>query len=351
MSANIETYIGREAAWHRLGTVTGKYQTWEEILQHGGLDFDVFKSQLHDGLGRLVPAWGTFRWNKADSAVNNKEAATFLGAVGEDYKVLNHASGFELVDSIMQTADGAHYETAGVLGSGEVVWGLADLGLAARVGDDVQKGYLLFCTSHDGSYSYLLRLSMTRVVCQNTLNASLSEKGRAAFRIRHTKNAQVKVQDAHKALAGLREDVVSIEEKLKFLADRRMTRESCERIFDRLWPKQEKEGVQVDSTRRQNTLAEVLALYESNDKDAFPEQRGTAYNLLNACVEYTDHARGTNDNRAASAMFGSGDKLKVSALQTILNEAKDLSPMRKQGFSVDFGELGLNVPAVQQVCS
>src|SRR5580692_7675953 len=123
MSHNINTYIGRTSAWHQLGTVTGHYMTWQEILQHGGLDFDVFKSQLHDGLGRKVPAWGTFRWNQSDKLAGIKDAATFLGVVGEDYKVINHASGFELVDALMATNDGAHYETAGVLGNGEVVWG------------------------------------------------------------------------------------------------------------------------------------------------------------------------------------------------------------------------------------
>jgi phage/plasmid-like protein (TIGR03299 family) len=345
MAHNINTYIGREAAWHALGTVTGKYQTWAEILAHGGLDFAVFKSQLRDGLGRPIKAWGTFRWNLADKQAGNSAAATFLGTVGEDYKVINHATGFELVDAMMQTADGAHYETAGVLGAGEVVWGLADLGLAARIGDDVQQHYLLFCTSHDGSYSYQLRHSLTRVVCQNTLNASLSEKGRASFKIRHTKSAMTRVAEAHKALEAIAGDVHSIEEKLRILADRRVTRESITTIMDRIFPKREVDGVQVDSTRRDNTIADVLALFENNDGDKFPEQRGTAYNLLNAVTEYTDHVRATQNNgRAMSAMFGSGDKLKSYTLQTILAEAPSMPMVHKPGVVVDFAELGLNVP-------
>ena len=84
--------------------------------------------------------------------------------------------------------DGAHYETAGALGNGERVWGLADLNLAVTVGRDQQRGYLLFCTGHDGSLSHQYRLCMTRVVCQNTLSAALSERTRAKLTIRHTKN-------------------------------------------------------------------------------------------------------------------------------------------------------------------
>ena len=186
---NIETYIGRQSAWHKLGTVTGKYQTTDELLADPGFQYIVFKSQLHDGLGRLVDAFGTFRWNLADKLAGDKDAATFLGTVGQDYAVMQHDEGFKTIDAVMRTADGAHYETAGVLGKGEKVWALADLGFAVKVGDDVQNGYLLFSTGHDGSMSHSYRLCLTRVVCQNTLGAALSEKTKAALTIRHTKNA------------------------------------------------------------------------------------------------------------------------------------------------------------------
>jgi hypothetical protein len=131
---NINTYIGRAAAWHALGTVTGKYQTTDELLADPGFQYVVFKSQLHDGLGRPVDAWGTFRWNLADKLVGRKEAAQFLGAVGKDYAVIQHDEGFKSIDAVMRTADGAHYETAGVLGNGERVWALADLGFAPSRG-------------------------------------------------------------------------------------------------------------------------------------------------------------------------------------------------------------------------
>jgi Domain of unknown function (DUF932) len=46
-----------------------------------------------------------------------KDAAQFLGAVGKDYAVIQHDEGFKSIDAVMRTADGAHYETAGVLGN------------------------------------------------------------------------------------------------------------------------------------------------------------------------------------------------------------------------------------------
>ena len=46
MAHNINTYIGRQAAWHKLGTVTGSFMTWEEIQAHGGLNYVPVKHQL-----------------------------------------------------------------------------------------------------------------------------------------------------------------------------------------------------------------------------------------------------------------------------------------------------------------
>jgi phage/plasmid-like protein (TIGR03299 family) len=330
MPANIFAYAGREAAWHKLGTVTGRHMTFAEVQQHG-LDYVVFKSQLRDGLGRLVDAWGTFRWNAADREAGNREAAVFLGVVGEDYQVIQHAEGFRTVDSLVASVDGAHYETAGALGNGERVWGLADLNLAVTVGRDEQRGYLLFCTGHDGGLSHQYRLCMTRVVCQNTLSAALSERTRAKLTIRHTKNAPGRLEGVQEALAGIRGDLMTVEETLVYLATRRVTRESMESILDRLFPKSKNDdGEEKESTRRKNVLAEVLALYEHNDGNAFPEQRGTAYALLNAVTNYTDHlrsSRGNGNGRAESAIFGTGERLKSQALEVITESANGMPLM------------------------
>jgi phage/plasmid-like protein (TIGR03299 family) len=323
MAHNINTYRGRQAAWHTLGTVTGKYETTDELLADPGFQYVVFKSQLRDGLSRPVDAWGTFRWNLADKVNNRPENATFLGAVGKDYAVIQHDEGFKSIDAVMRTANGAHYETAGVLGAGERVWALADLGLTAKVGDDKQNGYLLFSTGHDGSMAHSYRLCFTRVVCQNTLGAALSEKTKAALTIRHTKNAQSRLVDARSALDAMGSDVQRVEDRLNFLAGRKCNREALTTVFDRLFPKTKKDDeVEVSSSRRDNILTDVLKIYELNDGNAFPDQRGTGYNLLNAITNYVDHERSSKeDGRAESAMFGSGDALKTKALEVIYEVA------------------------------
>jgi phage/plasmid-like protein (TIGR03299 family) len=349
MAHNINTYIGRRSAWHELGTVTGKYQTTEELLADPGFRYHVFKEQLRDGYGRPVDAWATYRINHADQ--NDLRKAEFLGSVGEDYAVVQHAEGFKTIDALMQTADGAHYETAGVLGNGETVWALADLGLTVNVRGDQQDGYVLFSTGHDGSMSHSYRLTMTRVVCQNTLNVALSGKTKAKLTVRHTKNAMSKIHAMGETLQSISADMRSVEDKLKFLASRKVTKDSMVSILDRLFPKaKDDNGSDRDTTRRTNIVSKVLELYESNDNNAFPEQRGSAYNLLNAITNFTDHERiGDNGKRAVSSMFGSGDALKSNAFGAILSEAKDLPELVYVGATAAPAPVRQTVRAAQSV--
>ena len=139
---------------------------------------------------------------------------------------------------------------------------------------------------------------------------------------------------------------MTMQDRLRFLASKTATRESVEKIMDRLFPKKKVDGEDASSTRRENILSDIMRLYEYNDGNVFPEQRGTAYNLLNAVTEYTDHMRSSKgDNRAISAVMGSGDKLKSTALDLILGEAKDMPTMMasRPSIAVDWNDVGLNV--------
>jgi hypothetical protein len=103
--------------------------------------------------------------------------------------------------------------------------------------------------------------------------------------------------------------------------------------MDKLFPKtKDADGSeQGDSWRRRNTLESIAHLFADNDKNTFPETKGTAYSLLNSVTNYADHSRITRvtdcrpnytatQGRAESALFGSGAALKESALEIILEE-------------------------------
>lgn len=230
-----------------------------------------------------------------------------------------------MMDHLVNSRDGAHYDSAGTVEGGRAVWGSIDLNESISVGDDKTQGYLFFSTSHDGSGSHSYKLMGQRIICANQTRMAMSRKANSYFSVRHTQSANDRLADAHAILEALSAEFHSLEEKLHFLRTRKLTRDSAETIFDRLFPAADKDA---PSTRRQNTLSAILERFEHNDGDAFPEQRGSALNLYNAITEHTDHFRGTNvEKRRISACFGQGAQLKEKALETITLEADSMPSM------------------------
>jgi phage/plasmid-like protein (TIGR03299 family) len=315
MPANVDVYMGRLPAWHNLGTVIGEYFNIERIMADGGLNFDVEKRQLEYQMNP-VDAWGIFRTD------NN----AFLGTVGAEYTPIQHTEGFQFLDLLVGEVNGAHYETAGSLGKGETIWGLVDLGIKSGIANtqDESNNYLLFRTGHIGNFTFSFHGTRTRVVCQNTLMLALAEN-RSTFTIRHTTNYRDRIEQAKMLIQNFNSTVNTIDEKMAFLAGRVIEKDNMINILDELFPA-DAEGNR--STRSRNNIERILNLYQSNDGDAIPQIRGTAYNLLNACTEYTDHFRSVKGNtaisRAESAMFGSGNDFKLRAMDIIMAEAEKM---------------------------
>ena len=353
-----DSYAGRLDAWHRLGTVSGQFQTAEELLSAAKANFEVIKLQL-EYRGQPVDGYGTFRIDQfppkglEDKAIpfqlktGETYYLSFLAPVGSGYQVIQHTDGFELLDRLVGQIGGAHYETMGVLDFGRVVWAQVNPNFQIRVGEDVSDIYLSYITSHDSSRAHDIYETATRQVCRNTVKIGYLQKLAATLRIRHTRNAEKRVAALKMEIDEIKNVAMSMQERLTFLAGRRVQKESLTTIMNRLFPPTKNDdGVEESSTRRDNILAEILALYEFNDGNAFPEQRGTAYCLLNSLTNWVDHSRSSKgDGRAESAVFGSGDRLKTTALDLILAEAEGmpLMPVRGESVSVDWADLGLNI--------
>lgn len=311
------------AAWHKLGQRTPGAVTWQEAIKLADLDWRVSKHQLMGGLPgttlQEVAAWGIFR----------EDDGAFLGAVGDRYTAIQNKDAFEFVDILMEATDGAHYDSAGALGNGETIWCSAKIPFDFEVvAGDKSETYLMFTTAHDGSRSAMCKLTTVRTVCQNTLQQAIGGAGEFV-RVKHTRNAQERMVKAADLMKGIGANVESLKTKLQRLAQVKMTRESMQSILDRIFP--QPKDKEANTTRRENILGDVLRLYESNDRNAFPEIRGTGYNLLNAVTEYTDHQRSAKNHggnillaRADSSTFGSGAMLKENALEIILEEAAKL---------------------------
>jgi phage/plasmid-like protein (TIGR03299 family) len=321
----------RKDAWHELGQRCVNAPSWDEAIKLAGLDWNVTKVKNYarnpKGVVVETPSCSIFR--DSDNA--------HLGTVGADFAIKQNSECFQFVDTLLEANGGSHYDSAGALGNGAKIWcsvrvPKADIEI---VKGDRHETYLVFATAHDGSMAHTVKLTTVRVVCQNTLNAALSD-GASAFRVKHTKNADVRMDKAKSLMTGVVTDAKRLEEKLQALRSRKMTRETMVQVLNKLFPAPKEEN--ANTTRRENVITEVLGLYACNDNNAFPEIAGSAYNLLNAVTEYTDHfrtARMTDSRqgysvaqaRAENAVIGTGDILKSNALAVIEDVTADLERM------------------------
>lgn len=196
----------KQKAWHNLGQIVQDAPTSKEAIILAGLDYEIQKTPLFTQGSTLVETPdGGFSVGDGVVSIDTHFATlrtdnnAILGIVGKDYEILQNIEAFEFFDSLVNNETGITYETAGALGNGERVFVTAKLPTNIRIQgtDDIIENYLVLTTTHDGSGSITAGFTPVRVVCQNTLNASLKSMSNIV-RIRHTSGAKDRLNDTKK---------------------------------------------------------------------------------------------------------------------------------------------------------
>jgi phage/plasmid-like protein (TIGR03299 family) len=233
MAANVQTmaYYG-EVPWHELGIVVPQGVSAKEMIQAAGMDWRV----------DLRPARGAKEINSKgeysryelvrEARPNLEEEDVLLGLVGRRYQPLQNVDAFEFFDPIVGEKK-AFFETAGVLGEGERIWVMARMPEAMEIvkGDDCYN-YLLLSNTHTGDGSVIVKFTSVRVVCENTLMMAM-EDGQKAYRVRHSKKMQFKLDELASFLAITQKVFQSAQETFQMLATVEMTQHKRRRARDR----------------------------------------------------------------------------------------------------------------------
>lgn len=317
----LATINGIGAIWANLGTIVTQAQTLDEAIKLARMDFELGTSAIF-----TQSVSGTLTKIQTHKMVIRKDTKEHWGIVGKDFSVMQIRPAFESLQALSETNE-ANFISAGLLNTAQmfVLMAVPSANIEVTAGD-IQQTYLLFCVGFDGSMSRTWKLTFTRVECANTMAMALAD-GNFTLKIRNTKNADKRMESALELVKGTKANAREIEAKLRKLAARPLKREKMNDILERLFPAtvETDNNVMVRSTRSNNIVSDILKLYEDNDGNAFPEQRGTAYNLLNAITNYADHERVTHATetltigraRSLSALTGSGNKLKNDAFEVI----------------------------------
>ena len=316
----------QEKAWHGLGQIVTDYPTSAQAIKHAGLDYEVIKSPLYTKSSNIIDPSDILEIGNNEVNVPNYFATirsdnnTVLGVVGKDYHIVQNREAFSFFDSIVGGTDGILYETAGALGNGERIFITAKLPDYIRVGngDDVTEKYIFLTTSHDGSGSITAAFTPVRIVCQNTLNASLRNMSNVV-RIRHTSGAKQRLENAHKVMGLANEFSNQLEDIFNNWAKVKVTDHEVKKMIQfALCPNKEtlqhlKAGNEDEiSTVFKNTVEDAFAYAMTSESQQMNTTKGTLFGAYNAVTGYYQNVRSYKDSEAKlqSIILGGTAQLK-----------------------------------------
>jgi phage/plasmid-like protein (TIGR03299 family) len=306
-------FVG-EQTWHGLGqrlTPDSPIPVW---IKEAGFDYRVEGSPaecvVNDGTRISMP-------NK--QMLYRSDTHAPLAIVGDKYKVVQPPEVLEFYEELVASG-GFHLETAGVLFGGSRYFALAKVAEAQEVvpGDRIG-GYLLLATACDGSLATTAQFTSVRVVCQNTLSMALRDgSGKEQKRIRVPHSAKFD-HNAVKEQLGLSQSSFQLfMNDMKQLASRPLNNQEAVNFLINLLG-DPTASLQDQEPGPANLMKQVWALYNGTAKGS--NMAGTtAYGMLNAVTEYTDHHTGhkTDDARLNSAWFGPNAEVKAKAYEQLM---------------------------------
>lgn len=282
----------REPAWHGLGEVFTEEVSTAEMLKKAKLNsWNVRLEDVAIPAGMESDKSYSFVVRDNPFIQGNKDV---LGVVGERYAPLQNEELFDFADNLLD--NGGRWETAGSIKGGRIVFGALALERETVIDpkgvSDKINTYLLVNTSHDGSISIQASITPVRVVCANTLNLALGNRGRGgsvkqSFKIRHTQTASGKVQIAREAL-GLANAYI---DEFSLMASEMIQTEVNKKKFDEivlaLYPKPKDEAKGAIS-RWENKIDLINDIYVGQFNNTIS---GTAWGVANALTERLDWYR------------------------------------------------------------
>ena len=304
------------AAWHGKGVRLDHPPSTPEALRAARLDWEVEKVPVYAHVPLEYPdSRNVSQSMKTTRSVKTNSFATVrrdelgvphvLGVVGRRYEVLQNREAFSVFDDLL-LGRGCTYESAGAVRDGRRVWILARIPDRFRVGGDEIRKYFLLVLSHDGSTPLILRPTPVRVVCNNTLNIALGERG-SSFAIKHLRGIRTRLSEVTEAITMADMDFEKARGHMERMAETKLEDPSA--YFMRVMP-----GLArwTDPKLKRNVWRQRMV----DLTDLFHVGRGnagkTVWDGYNAVTEWVDHKR-AGDHWVEYTQFGGGDAIKRNA--------------------------------------
>jgi phage/plasmid-like protein (TIGR03299 family) len=301
-------YVG-EKPWHGIGTEVKEALTASEAIIQAGLGWNVEGRNVYDQEGRELADY---------QAVTRQDTGDVFQVCKKSYTPVQNTEAFKIFDEVTGTGM-AKYEVAGSLQAGRKIWMLARVPFDFKVGGrDQVNSYITLINGHDGSLALQMYQTPIRVVCMNTLRASLSSRTNVA-RAKHTRSgARNFTSRAQAILEQARTYFQEFAKSAQAMAEKEMKSLEIDSFLYQLFEVDPKASRAEIPGRTWNMMEDMKRLAYKGKGNA--EFAGTAWAVYNGVTEYIDHeraTRGADDNRLASSWLGSGADLRERAFELL----------------------------------
>lgn len=299
------------ACWHGLEKIVAKI-----TFENSGLNWLV-KSHPVTAAGTALEGW---------QALVREDIKLPLHVFKDSYEIIQNS---DIWQAMEQALAGIPFEvvTAGSLGDCKRTFisiRLLDQPDSFVRGDQF-KDYLTFINSFDGFCKARLYGSNTRVVCQNTLNLSLTDKGFLDIGVKHTKGAKVQFERMAETVQTYLQTKKAAYADLAKLAERPISHATAENLIAGFLSEPKDETLAVRSLNQGKRMFQLFKTGKGNLGQ-------TRYDLLNGVTEYYTHETNSKDagKRLASNMLGTAASNKAEFLDILLDD-KQLDAIAVRG--------------------
>lgn len=198
----------------------------------------------------------------------------------EGYKVITNEEIFDVAQKALKDVDAK-------ITSIMTLENRKKFALSVNLGNDVLKvnndeihAHLNFVSSHDGTMNLKAYDSTIRIVCMNTLRWSLEAAGQVGFTIRHTKNADIALENLPELITSILTGRVQFKEVMEYLNSCKV--DSNEALAMTAGYFCMESGSKTLSTRSLNSSTAIVDLFANGQGN----HGKTLYDLVNGATEY-----------------------------------------------------------------
>jgi phage/plasmid-like protein (TIGR03299 family) len=301
----LDKVVATEKTWH------GLEQIVEAItFENSGLNWEVEKREL------FVPCDGTVCPVDGWQAIVRKDTHTVLNIPKKTYAIISNNRVWE---ALQEALVGVNYKvvSTGSLQNCRKVF----ISVAIEdkqdyvVNGDKFRNYISFITSHDGTLAFTAQDVSLRVVCFNTMTASLAQGGGSVdLKVYHSKNNEFKIREMEKTLEDLFIKREEFYKSVEYLMNKPVSLDKANQILTGFVGN----GDEL-STRAENQAQELVGLFQNG----LGNNGQTYADLLNSVTQYFTHSVSDNKQKLfVSNEIGSAGQKKVEFFDLLMNDAE-----------------------------